>query len=50
MTKYAFHDIWKATEGTKVVWKVQAKFGVLTFKSKEMAEAWVKSFVDLKEA
>lgn len=46
ITKRAFHEIWAAQEGTKKVWKVQAKHGILTFKSKKMAETWVKSYVD----
>lgn len=45
-TKRAFHEIWAVQEGSKKVWKVQAKHGILTFKSKKMAEAWVKSYVD----
>lgn len=47
--RHELHDIWKEMEGSKVVWKVQAPHGILTFKSKKMAEAWVKSFVNLKE-
>ena len=46
ITKRAFHEIWAVQEGTKKVWKVQAKHGILTFKSKKMAEAWVKSYID----
>ena len=35
------HSIWKAQEGSKVVWKVQAPKGILTFKTKKQAVLWV---------
>lgn len=41
--KHELHDIWKEYEGKKPVWKVQAQFGIITFKSNKAAEAWVKS-------
>lgn len=36
------HEIWKAQEGSKVVWKVQAPKGILTFRTKKMATTWVR--------
>lgn len=39
--KHELHDIWKEYEGKKPVWKVQAQFGIITFKSNKVAEAWV---------
>lgn len=38
------HTIWKVKEGSKVLWKVQAPKGVLTFNRKKDAEAWVQAF------
>lgn len=38
------HDIWKVQEGSKVVWKVQAPKGILTFRTKKLAIKWVESF------
>lgn len=34
------NEIWKVKEGSKVVWKLQAPKGVLTFKTKKQAMAW----------
>ena len=42
--KRQLHEIWKEMEGSKVVWKVQAQKGILTFKTKKMATRWVESF------
>lgn len=47
--KHGLNDIWSEMEGSRKVWKVQAPHGILTFKTKKMAEAWVNSFVNLKE-
>lgn len=45
--KRKLNDIWSEYEGSRKVWKVQAQHGILTFKSKKMAEAWVASLVNL---
>lgn len=34
------NEIWKAKEGIKTVWKLQAPKGILTFKTKKQAIAW----------
>lgn len=41
--KHQLHDIWKELEGSKVVWKLQAPKGILTFKTKNKAEAFKKA-------
>ena len=41
--KRKINEIWKIKEGSKVVWKVQAPKGVLTFSRKKDAEKWVKA-------
>ena len=38
------HDIWKDKKGNKVVWKVQAPKGIITFIRKKDAIKWVESF------
>jgi len=42
--KRQVNEIWKAQEGSKVVWKVQAQKGILTFTRKRDAIKWVESF------
>lgn len=42
--KRQLHEIWKAFEGSKAVWKVQAENGILTFKNKKTAMKWVATF------
>lgn len=37
------NEMWKAQEGSKIVWKVQAPKGILTFNRKKDAEAWVQA-------
>lgn len=37
------NEIWKVKEGSKTLWKVQAQKGVLTFKTKKAALAWVQA-------
>lgn len=37
------HEIWKVKEGSKNVWKVQCPKGILSFKTKRQAEAWVNA-------
>ena len=37
------NEIWKAQEGSKTLWKVQAPKGVLTFTRKKDAVAWIKA-------
>lgn len=39
--KRKFHEIWKGEDGK---WKVQARYGVLTFKTKKEAKAWVSEW------
>ena len=34
------NEVWKGKEGSKVVWKLQAPNGILTFKTKKQAIAW----------
>ena len=34
------NEIWKVKEGSKVLWKLQAPNGILTFKTKKQAIAW----------
>ena len=34
------NEVWKVKEGSKVVWKLQAPNGILTFKTKKQAIAW----------
>ena len=42
--KRKLNEIWKAKEGSKTVWKVQAEKGILTFIRKRDAIKWVESF------
>lgn len=42
--KRKFNEIWKAKEGSKVVWKVQGLYGIVTFKTKKAAYAWAETF------
>ena len=42
--KRQVNEMWKAQEGSKVVWKVQAPKGILTFTRKRDAKKWVESF------
>lgn len=42
--KRKLNEIWKAKEGSKTVWKVQAEKGILTFIRKQDAIKWVESF------
>lgn len=46
--KHKFNEVWKTKEGSKIVWKVQATYGILTFARKQDALAWVKSIASLK--
>ena len=39
--KRQVHELWKAQEGSKVVWKVQAPKGILTFRTKKAAQLWI---------
>ena len=34
------NEIWKVKEGSKVVWKLQAPKGIITFKTKKQDIAW----------
>lgn len=34
------NEIWKVKDGSKVLWKLQAPKGILTFKTKKQAVAW----------
>lgn len=34
------NEIWKVKEGSKVLWKLQAPKGILTFRTKKQALAW----------
>lgn len=34
------NEIWRAKEGSKTVWKLQAPKGILTFNTKKMAIKW----------
>lgn len=42
--KRQVNEMWKTQEGSKVVWKVQAPKGILTFTRKRDAIKWVESF------
>lgn len=42
--KRQLNEMWKVQEGSKVLWKVQAEKGILTFKTKKQAIRWVESF------
>lgn len=42
--KRQLHELWKVQEGSKVLWKVQAEHGILTFKTKRAAIKWIESF------
>ena len=44
MEKRTLNEIWKEQEGSRTLWKVQAQKGILTFRTKEAATAWVDSF------
>jgi hypothetical protein len=41
------HELWKTKEGSKVVWKIQAPKGVLTFTRKKDAIKWLDSFKEV---
>lgn len=45
--KRALHEICKTQEGSKIVWRVQAPKGILTFKTKKQAIKWVETFDSL---
>lgn len=38
--KRRLNEIWKVQEGSKILWKVQAPKGILTFKTKKEATRW----------
>ena len=40
------NEIWKAKEGSKVVWKLQAPNGILTCKTKKEALAWQQAYLN----
>ena len=46
--KRKLHEIWKAYEGAKIIWKVQAPKGILTFKTKKQATTWVNKLEGVK--
>lgn len=39
------NEIWKVKEGSKNVWKVQCPKGILSFRTKNEAQAWVKATI-----
>lgn len=41
--KKELHEIWKVQEGSKIIWKVQAEKGILSFKTKKAATKWVEA-------
>lgn len=42
--KRKLHEIWKVKENSKILWKVQAQKGILTFTRKKDAIKWAESF------
>lgn len=46
--KRKLNEIWKIKEGSKVLWKVQAQHGVLTFKRKKDALKWAEIVEKMK--
>lgn len=44
--KHEINEIWKAKEGSKAVWKLQAPKGILTCKTRKEAEAWQKAYIN----
>lgn len=44
--KHEINELWKAKEGSKVVWKLQAPKGILTCKTKKEALAWQQAYLN----
>lgn len=42
--KRQFNEVWKSKEGSKVVWKVQGLYGIVTFGRKRDAYKWAETF------
>lgn len=45
--KHELNEIWKEQEGSKIVWKLQAPYGILTFSSKKKADAFRNTLPEL---
>ena len=42
--KHKFNEIWKEKDGSKIVWKLQAEKGILTFSTRKRAVEFQKVF------